>query len=184
MTEGEADEFEGEAEVDALLAEFDGNARAALKVLLHDLEVLARDYSADISRGYVRREKPRLVMRRFGRFSDQHGHHFGDLVLRQVGRTMEDCIPRRSLACRIGGDEFGLIASDVAMDGGQLPGRLRAANEGAPFEDDGGRPVRVTVRVGTAAAASGDTPQTLFARADAALYAAKRGGRNRVSLAA
>lgn len=44
--------------VEAVLAEFGGDARAAIRALLHDLEVLARDFEASVSRGYVRGEIP------------------------------------------------------------------------------------------------------------------------------
>jgi hypothetical protein len=52
---------EAEAAVDALLAEFNGDARAAMKALLHDVDVLARDYHESVSRGFARskRREPR-----------------------------------------------------------------------------------------------------------------------------
>ncbi|MCW6513015.1 hypothetical protein [Lichenifustis flavocetrariae] len=58
-------EQQAEKAVDALLAEFNGDARAAIKALLHDIEMLARD-SESVSRGFVRRQRVRLVLRGAG----------------------------------------------------------------------------------------------------------------------
>ena len=58
---------EVEAEIDALLAEFDGDPRAAIAALLHDIGVLARGYDVGVSRGYVRRETRLKVLGRQGR---------------------------------------------------------------------------------------------------------------------
>lgn len=56
--------FPTEADVDDVIAEFDGDARAAVKALLADLDVLAGDYTADVSYGYVRGGVPKIVLRR------------------------------------------------------------------------------------------------------------------------
>ena len=56
--------FPTEADVDAVLAEFDGNARAAVRALLHDIAVLASDFEASVSHGFVRGAVPKLVLRR------------------------------------------------------------------------------------------------------------------------
>ena len=60
MPEGASDHdrFPTEADVDAVLEEFGDDHRAAIRALLHDLDVLARDYEASISRGYVRGRMP------------------------------------------------------------------------------------------------------------------------------
>lgn len=52
-----------DAEVDALIAEFGGNARDAIRALLHDLAILADDYEAGVSHGFVRGDVPRLRLR-------------------------------------------------------------------------------------------------------------------------
>lgn len=49
-----------EAEVDAVPDEFGGDPRAAIRALLHDIAVLAADYAADVSHGYVRGDLPQL----------------------------------------------------------------------------------------------------------------------------
>ena len=56
--------FPSEAEVDAVLAEFGGDARATIRALLHDVAILADDYEATVSYGFVRGAIPRVVLRR------------------------------------------------------------------------------------------------------------------------
>jgi uncharacterized membrane-anchored protein len=56
--------FPTEDDVDAVLYEFKGDAREAIRALLHDLAVLAADYEASVSHGYVRGDIPRIVIRR------------------------------------------------------------------------------------------------------------------------
>ena len=56
--------FPTEADIDSLLAEFHGDARQAIRALLHDLAVLAADYESSVSKGYVRGEVPSLPLRR------------------------------------------------------------------------------------------------------------------------
>lgn len=56
--------FPSEADVDAVLCEFEGGARQAIRALLHDLSVLAGDYEADVSRGFVRGEISTIMIRR------------------------------------------------------------------------------------------------------------------------
>jgi hypothetical protein len=56
--------FPAEADVDAVLYEFKGDAREAIRALLHDLAVLAADYEASVSRGYMRGNIPKIVVQR------------------------------------------------------------------------------------------------------------------------
>ena len=65
MADAEPDPlFPTEADVDAVLYEFRGDAREAIRALLHDLAVLAGDYEADVSRGFVRGGIPKIMIRR------------------------------------------------------------------------------------------------------------------------
>lgn len=59
-------EFPTEADIDAVIEEFAGNAREAIRALLHDLTILAGDYQASVSHGFVRGDVPKLVMPRRG----------------------------------------------------------------------------------------------------------------------
>jgi hypothetical protein len=66
MTGGTPDPFPTEADVDAVIEEFAGDPRAAIRALLQDLAVLAADYERDVSKGYARSRKrdPRPTVRR------------------------------------------------------------------------------------------------------------------------
>ena len=59
--------FPSEEDVDSVLAEFDGDARAAIRALLSDMDLLARDYECSVSHGFVRGDFPRLVIPRASR---------------------------------------------------------------------------------------------------------------------
>lgn len=56
--------FPTDEDVDAVLAEFGGDARATIRALLHDVAILAEDYEATVSRGFVRGAIPRIVLKR------------------------------------------------------------------------------------------------------------------------
>lgn len=56
--------FPSDADVDEVIEEFDGDLRAAIKALLHDLDVVCLDFETSVSRGYVRGGVPRIVLKR------------------------------------------------------------------------------------------------------------------------
>lgn len=62
----EARPFPAEADIEAVLYEFKGDAREAIRALLHDLAILAADYESSVSHGYVRGAVPRLLFGRTG----------------------------------------------------------------------------------------------------------------------
>ncbi|MBI2308782.1 MAG: diguanylate cyclase [Rhodocyclales bacterium] len=117
----------------------------------------------------------------FKRFNDTYGHDQGDRVLQAVADTMRANLREPDVPCRYGGEEFLLIlpatAQATAVD---MAEQLRAAVEAMAVDD-----LRVTISLGVASTPEIDTtiPDTLIAAADAALYRAKEGGRNRVSVA-
>lgn len=118
----------------------------------------------------------------FKQVNDRHGHAAGDRVLAEIGRIVARATRDGQLAARIGGEEFLMIvpgAPELATRGAAE--RLRLAIEAGTALASA---PQVTVSVGQAMLGPGDTSLTLFARADEALYAAKRAGRNRVALAA
>ena len=122
----------------------------------------------------------------FKQVNDVYGHATGDAVLRSLGGLLLDSVRRVDLAARYGGEELVVVACDTgasaAVAFGERLRRLVEARETALPEDARhlGEVLRVTASVGVATAIPNDTPESLFARADAALYEAKRGGRNRV----
>jgi diguanylate cyclase (GGDEF)-like protein len=118
---------------------------------------------------------------RFKTVNDRFGHLVGDAVLRQLASCISRLVRREQLLARVGGDELALLLPDVPMEkAGAFAERIRRVVEAAPFGTDSCR-IGVTVSIGIAAFDPSDLqPDTLFARADAGLYAAKCGGRNRV----
>ncbi|HEX7079979.1 MAG TPA: DUF484 family protein [Gammaproteobacteria bacterium] len=122
----------------------------------------------------------------FKRVNDGFGHLVGDDILRGVADRIARQVRGSDVAARYGGEEFVILLPGTdAHAAAALAERIRAAVAEQPFEIGGGRePIPVTVSVGVAehaaAPAGGDAGEALLARADAALYAAKSGGRNMV----
>ncbi|QHI98905.1 MEKHLA domain-containing protein [Xylophilus rhododendri] len=119
----------------------------------------------------------------FKRINDRYGHAAGDGVLREVARLCEEVTRAQDLAGRIGGEEFCLLLPDADIEAAMtLAERLRATLARHPLEV-GGETLTLSASLGVAQARAGDSISLLLARADAALYVAKRSGRNRVSAA-
>ncbi len=120
----------------------------------------------------------------FKRVNDEHGHAVGDVILRGVAERVRRVVESTGdVLVRWGGEEFVALALDVpdaaaAIEFGE---RVRAVVGAEPFAIGDHRKLDVTVSVGCAAGHLGDV-DTLVARADEALYAAKRAGRNRVEV--
>lgn len=124
----------------------------------------------------------------FKRFNDRYGHRTGDEVLRAVGEALGREVRAGDQAFRFGGEEFAVLAPDVAADGVLALGeRLRGAvaSQSVLPPPDGtwhGR-LAVTASVGVAVAPAPllQTASALIEAADHALYRAKNAGRNRVA---
>lgn len=115
----------------------------------------------------------------FKNINDMLGHQAGDHCLRTVGGTIARNIRSMDRAGRIGGEEFVILMPDTTSEMARTVGeRLRAAIESADVRHADGEPV--TASIGVAVASVSDTVDSLLARADRALYQAKRQGRNRV----
>ncbi|MFD0669647.1 diguanylate cyclase domain-containing protein [Ramlibacter sp. MAHUQ-53] len=114
--------------------------------------------------------------------NDSLGHAAGDLLLQQVAERLVACVRAEDTVARVGGDEFAVVLAKLALPGdcevvaAKIIGALAI-----PFDLEG-TPVEVSASVGAAVyPAHGDTPGTLVAHADAAMYAAKTAGKNRFS---
>jgi diguanylate cyclase len=119
----------------------------------------------------------------FKEINDNHGHLLGDKVLRGTAQTIQSNIKGRDLAARLGGDEFAVLLQQTTLQGAcSLADQIRRAIASGRFRRPDGKHVAgsVSLSVGVAVGVSGDTLESLLARADAALYEAKRRGRNRV----
>jgi diguanylate cyclase (GGDEF)-like protein/PAS domain S-box-containing protein len=124
-----------------------------------------------------------LDLDRFKDVNDLHGHVAGDTVLRTLARRWAGRIRASDLLARIGGEEFCVVLPGVEPAGAvAIAEALRTATSAEPVALGDGVALRVTVSIGVAAVARGEAVdlQALLRRADGALYAAKRGGRNRV----
>jgi two-component system cell cycle response regulator len=118
----------------------------------------------------------------FKKINDVHGHLAGDEVLASVARVMTATIRAEDVLARYGGEEFAVICREIDVEGARILGeRLRAAIEGHRFEH-GGKVIPVTVSIGAAVEGKVDDAHAFIAAADAAMYEAKRGGRNRVCM--
>lgn len=116
----------------------------------------------------------------FKAVNDLHGHAAGDLLLRQVAQRLQGCVRAEDTVSRFGGDEFGLVlaTADAVDDCAQVAAKVLHVLA-LPFDLDGVR-VQVSASVGAALFPDhGDDIATLVARADSAMYAAKKAGKNR-----
>lgn len=121
----------------------------------------------------------------FKQINDSEGHAAGDAVLIAVANRLRACLRDSDLLGRLGGEEFAVLLSDQTPR--QLlviAERLREAVAGSPVALRDGRLLPVTASIGVAITeqASADDAERLLLAADAALYDAKRTGRNRVAL--
>ncbi|HTE61606.1 MAG TPA: GGDEF domain-containing protein [Solirubrobacteraceae bacterium] len=148
--------------------------RAALLARFDELEQLA-GHGEHASLGMLVAD-----LDHFKRVNDEHGHPVGDAVLRDIAYAMRKALRAFDLVYRIGGEEFVVLLPGADLDRTVDVGeRLRAAVAEQRTGD-----IAVTMSLGAAAARGSAVRFTeLYGAADAALYAAKRAGRDRVSAA-
>jgi diguanylate cyclase (GGDEF)-like protein len=117
----------------------------------------------------------------FKRLNDEFGHVLGDEVLRQASSLFHQQLRKIDVVCRYGGEEFGILLTQTNADHAmKIAEKLRQMVASWQFP---GVPRTVTISAGTAAFPEhGTTRDELVRAADAALYAAKQAGRNRVCL--
>ncbi|MGD0675841.1 MAG: GGDEF domain-containing protein [Polyangiaceae bacterium] len=118
----------------------------------------------------------------FKKINDTFGHPAGDAVLIQLTNVALDMLRKEDIFARYGGEEFAVICRGVAVkDAGRLAERLREAIAVMRIVHEG-RELAVTGSFGVAGfpELNAESPAQLISAADAALYEAKRGGRNRV----
>jgi diguanylate cyclase (GGDEF)-like protein len=119
----------------------------------------------------------------FKAINDAHGHAAGDEVIRAFGRRLQSTLREQDLSARRGGEEFAAYFPETdAAAALAVCERVRRQVAGRPLAWESVE-IPLTVSVGVAACRAGDTAESLLARADAALYAAKEGGRNRAIVA-
>ncbi len=119
----------------------------------------------------------------FKRINDERSHAIGDEVLRRFAAVVGQACRADDFLARIGGEEFVLLLPGLPLDAARAAcERLRAAVAG-PVLAQVAQGLPVTVSIGVTEAGAGATPGVLMQEADAALYRAKHGGRNRVESA-
>jgi diguanylate cyclase (GGDEF)-like protein len=120
----------------------------------------------------------------FKSVNDRFGHNGGDKVLRSLVFSIRATLRDSDLIGRVGGEEFVVLSPGADMASAMLLAeRVRSTVEQTPLVIDG-QSLTLTVSVGVAVAALNESDGTaLLKRADAALYGAKRAGRNRVEAA-
>lgn len=133
------------------------------------------------------RERPLSVIMldfdHFKRINDQYGHDAGDDVLREFAMRLRKNIRGMDLMCRYGGEEFVVVLPDSDVEAAKaVAERIRIAVSDTPFVVSNGKhKVSLTISMGVAGLRLvGDSADALFSRTDAALYQAKKGGRNRI----
>jgi diguanylate cyclase (GGDEF)-like protein/PAS domain S-box-containing protein len=123
-----------------------------------------------------------LDLDHFKQFNDTFGHEAGDLVLREASRLLRDGLRKSDIPCRYGGEEFVLVLPDSSLE--DTINRLeqtRRQLEGMDIRHNGQLLATMTFSAGVAASPiHGSSPEDLLRGADAALYAAKHAGRNRI----
>jgi diguanylate cyclase (GGDEF)-like protein len=116
--------------------------------------------------------------------NDRFGHPSGDAVLREFAHLLQETVRDVDLAGRWGGEEFVLILPGTDLAGGaHVAERIRLALAGRIVLSADGSPIPVTASFGVAGTPPASTAAELFSAADAALYEAKRNGKNRVETA-
>ena len=171
------DELEFAADRDPLTGIL--NRRAFLRVVEAEIELTqSRGVASD---GAVGPCLALIDVDHFKQVNDELGHAIGDAVLYGIADRIADHMRRSETLGRIGGEEFAVCFPGVGLcEGERLAERLRLEVAKAAFQTPCG-PVPVTVSIGIAVFAEGDNLSLLMERADIAMYAAKRGGRDRVT---
>jgi diguanylate cyclase len=108
----------------------------------------------------------------FKKFNDEHGHLFGDEVLRQISKLLSENSRQNDFVGRYGGEEFVLILPETSLP--------KASLIIDRFREMAQTNLSITFSAGLSEALIGDPPELIVARADEALYTAKNAGRNRV----
>jgi diguanylate cyclase (GGDEF)-like protein len=116
----------------------------------------------------------------FKSVNDRHGHDAGDAVLRRVAEVLAASVRRGDSVARAGGEEFVLLLSGASGELAQKIAERARERLSETQVDVGSALVRVTASFGVAEAHAGEPIEQVVHRADAAMYEAKRAGRNRV----
>ncbi|MCY2974684.1 MAG: GGDEF domain-containing protein [Planctomycetota bacterium] len=143
------------------------------------LDIEMKQRLSQFRRQYVPFSVLMMDIDHFKSINDRWGHDVGDLVIVKVSETIRKTLRDMDVLCRIGGEEFLAILPGTDIKAACVAAeRIRHAIEMCPFFKQD-RVIPVNLSVGVTAAMSADEIDVILKRADEALYAAKRDGRNR-----
>jgi diguanylate cyclase len=169
-----------------------------VETLEHDLSHVRSEASSDPLTGvanrrgfdqtcdrWVRNSRSQFVMAildvdDFKSVNDTKGHAAGDELLKLVAQQLKASFRESDVVARVGGDEFAVLAADLTLAQAErrISGVLSQIGNGLAGRD--GVVHKATLSCGVAEFSAGDTPASLYERADEAQYAAKKHGKNRV----
>ncbi len=167
-------ELQGELAQSALTDDLTGlpNRRALLETLAREI-VRARRLEGKLSVAFADLDRFKLV-------NDRHGHQVGDTVLREAGAALSAGLRAYDAVARYGGDEFVLVLPQAGVwEAHAVAERIRASIAERSFAGS----VSLTLSIGVSGLSKGMDADALLKAADAALYRAKRAGRNRCEMA-
>ena len=153
---------------------------------LHNRRFLERHFAALLDEA-AHKDLPLSLMildiDHFKLVNDNYGHDAGDEVLKAFAARIKHVVRGADLICRMGGEEFVVVMPNTAMDVAEkIAERVRASIQNTRFQiDASGRSIPITVSIGIAGRGADSGPDSVYKRADKALYRAKTEGRNRVS---
>ncbi len=115
----------------------------------------------------------------FKMINDSYGHAFGDMVLQALAERLQVAVREIDIVARMGGEEFAVVLPETSLEeAARLAERLRAAIANGPVKNEE-HEVRITASLGVATRSNDDNNiEPILTRADDALYAAKKEGRN------
>ncbi len=141
---------------------------------LHNRRYFHETLEREVARAHRYERRLSLVLADIDDFkaiNDRIGHLAGDAVLAETAGRVRDVVRSADVACRVGGDELGVIVPEAGLDeADRLVRRIQHAVASRPVARAG----RVNISAGTAELQPDDDPASLFERADRKLYAAKR----------
>ncbi len=137
-------------------------------------------------REFQRYEEPTVLavvdIDHFKSFNDLYGHKVGDNILRLVATSLSNSIRPSDLVFRYGGEEFVILLKRISMDAAkQVADKMRQNIESLYLLHEG-KKLGVTVSLGLTSLQKTDSEETLFKRADQAMYSAKQSGRNCIKI--
>lgn len=161
--------------------------RLETKVLQDGLTGLCnREFATDYLTKHARRGTKLGILfvdlDNFKRFNDQYGHHVGDQVLINISKRLQHCVRENDFVCRYAGDEFVVLINDDDKNTINIIAKRIQTEMNTPIGIHESPSLRVTGSIGIAVMGDdANTAHDILKAADAAMYLAKRQGRNQIA---